>query len=331
MKQNYYQYIRGLCILMVLLIHTLYKTDSNYINFFNIALRRIINFTVPVFIFLAGYFTKYDNYKTFYSKKIRRLIIPLLVWKIIYAIIELIKRKPNIIGMIKTVLFGGFHLYYIIVLVLLVLITPLLINYINKEKNKIRLYLPLIITLLYNIFITYYYIKTNHNFILYNYHIFGWFSYYYLGLLLNYKKIEINNKHLYIFCIIGLIITIIEGILIYKRLNYYDLATSQITISNYIYSIIVCLIIKRNDNILLKDNIISSFGDLSYGIYLSHILVVSIIKKIVAYLDLNYYINITLIYVLLIITTYFTNTIYYKLQRRFKYGKNSRKKIMYRM
>lgn len=70
MKKQYYQFIRGICILCVIMIHVIYKTDSVYINSFNIVVRRIIDFSVPVFLFISGYFTKYDNWKSFYKKKL---------------------------------------------------------------------------------------------------------------------------------------------------------------------------------------------------------------------------------------------------------------------
>lgn len=64
-QKNYYQFIRGVCVLMVILIHTLYITDSFSINIINVIIRRLIDFAVPVFIFLAGYFLKYQNFQDF--------------------------------------------------------------------------------------------------------------------------------------------------------------------------------------------------------------------------------------------------------------------------
>jgi hypothetical protein len=54
-KRPYWQSVRGLCILAVVLIHVL----GNHIEGFEtefIIVRQIANFTVATFIFMAGYF-----------------------------------------------------------------------------------------------------------------------------------------------------------------------------------------------------------------------------------------------------------------------------------
>jgi len=60
-KREYWQSIRGICILAVVLIHSLggfdYSTDYNTAF---IILRQIINFAVAIFVFMAGYFVDVD-------------------------------------------------------------------------------------------------------------------------------------------------------------------------------------------------------------------------------------------------------------------------------
>lgn len=56
-KRTYWQSIRGICILAVVLIHAL--GGYNYVDVDDTAfilLRQIINFAVATFIFMAGYF-----------------------------------------------------------------------------------------------------------------------------------------------------------------------------------------------------------------------------------------------------------------------------------
>lgn len=56
-KREYWQYIRGICILAVVLIHSLGGFDySTGYNMEFVILRQIINFAVATFVFMAGYF-----------------------------------------------------------------------------------------------------------------------------------------------------------------------------------------------------------------------------------------------------------------------------------
>lgn len=319
MKKNYYQYIRGLCILSVLLIHTLFVTDNVYLDSFNIILRRVINFTVPIFIFLAGYFVKYDNWKEFYKKKVKRILVPLCLWKIIYGIVTIKFKKISISLIIKSICLDGFHLYYLIVLFTLVLLTPIIIKYINNSKNKVITYFPLFITFIYNFFITIYCINYNKILPCYNYYVFGWFSYYYLGLLFKYKKIENSNSKLLLYYILCLAISIAEGLVLYIIFNSYDLAASQITMSNFLYCMILCFVIKSMDSKTVKNSIIVEFDNYSYGIYLSHIVVLMIIRKIMNIYHINYFLNITITYVLLVFIMYLISYVYYNKIKKVKH------------
>lgn len=60
--KTYWQAIRCVCILAVVLIHSLGGFDYTYdygTEF--VILRQIINFAVAIFVFMAGYFVNADN------------------------------------------------------------------------------------------------------------------------------------------------------------------------------------------------------------------------------------------------------------------------------
>lgn len=60
-KREYWQSIRGICILAVVLIHSLggFDYSTGYSVEF-VILRQIINFAVATFVFMAGYFVNVD-------------------------------------------------------------------------------------------------------------------------------------------------------------------------------------------------------------------------------------------------------------------------------
>ena len=59
-KSQYWQVVRGICILAVIAIHCPQGTDGidSYIWY---GIRNIINFPVALFVFMAGYFVKMDK------------------------------------------------------------------------------------------------------------------------------------------------------------------------------------------------------------------------------------------------------------------------------
>ena len=56
-KNIYWQSVRGICILAVVLIHSLQCYDFN--NGI-VIIRQIINFAVAIFVFMAGYFKRFS-------------------------------------------------------------------------------------------------------------------------------------------------------------------------------------------------------------------------------------------------------------------------------
>lgn len=328
-KNNYWQMIRGVCILCVILIHTLYINNSLNIEYFNIFIRRIINFSTGVFIFMAGYFSKFENTILFYKKKISRVLLPLIIWNIIYLLFHLTDSNITIVSLIKMFIFvkTAPHLYYIIVLLQLFLLCPILLKFINKANRSIFLYLPLLITPLYVLLITIYNITLHKTFILYNYWFFGWISYYYLGLLIRYKeKNSIKIKKINITVpIICMFFSIVEGIIIKGYYGLYDLAISQLTLSNSLYCLMVCIYLHSKSNKNISQKLLYNIGMYSYGIYLSHMLFVIFFKRINSLITLNYYTSIIVLFLLIVVFTYASNKIYYE-KVKDNYDRNSRKK-----
>ena len=63
-KKEYWQSIRGICILAVVLIHSLAGFDYSINHTFElIVFRQVITFAVAIFMFMAGYFVNTDRMK----------------------------------------------------------------------------------------------------------------------------------------------------------------------------------------------------------------------------------------------------------------------------
>lgn len=166
-KNRYFQFLRGILIICVVFIHTMYKNTNPSINYINIGLRCLVNFCVAIFVFISAYFVKKigENPKEYIFSRFKRLIIPLLIWNLLYFIFEIV-TGTDIIRSIKNfaIFNSAAQLYYVIVLFQLVVLTPLILKY---EVN-----IPL-----------------------YQYWFFGWLIYYLIGLDKRNKKIMNTLLH----------------------------------------------------------------------------------------------------------------------------------------
>src|SRR5665647_636289 len=93
-REPYWQYIRGFCIICVILIHC--KTGQSYENSstfswnfdYWLILRQLINIPVALFIFLSGYLANIQapdaRYIPYIKKRVLRLLIPFLTWSLFY-------------------------------------------------------------------------------------------------------------------------------------------------------------------------------------------------------------------------------------------------------
>ena len=66
-KDHFWQYVRAICILAVLLIHCSTPTavSSKGESIYYLFVRNLINFPVAIFFFLSGYFVKTNETKLF--------------------------------------------------------------------------------------------------------------------------------------------------------------------------------------------------------------------------------------------------------------------------
>ena len=126
MKQHqiYFDYLRGLAILMVIGIHTFQPVSSSVIhNCVQIVFRQLISCSVPIFLAISGYFLgrkmletrakKYD----FWKKQIPKVYVPALLWSIPLFVLTLLKGG-NVLVATFNLFFMGYSIYYFIALII---------------------------------------------------------------------------------------------------------------------------------------------------------------------------------------------------------------------
>lgn len=271
------QVIRGLAIAAVVAIH------SNAGGVYAVLDRPFVNFSVAIFIFLSGYLTNIDvmDIKEFYKKRIVRVAIPYVIWSVIYVVAT--KNWDNVLKLLLTAK-ATVPLYFIFVYIQMVLITPLISRLVHSRLSWIGWCIsPLTIV------VVRYILPINGielGFPFPGTIFLPWLIYYYLGILLGNRIIDIRQsfKKTLLWYIIAIILAEAEGLIWYKYGNF-DMATTQLKISSMAVAITAILmayiyINSTNEADSLIEKALNGLGDASFGIYLSHILIIMVLNRL---------------------------------------------------
>ena len=227
------------------MLHLIIYTNSyNYVLIF---IRTIANTAVPIFFFLSGYFfnkKKCDNNSGKYvGNKIKYLFIPLVIWDVIYFLINYDNAT------IKSLLTfrSGWQLYFIVVLIQLIFISPFILKYWHNKYFKTTILLITPISMIVHRALQ---LKFGFSVPLYQLSIFYWVIYYALGLEYDSIKSRIEKTtrrlrpgggiYMALF-VCMLTIVYVYNILIYHVFGYGS-ALSQIDFMNMCF----CLPSRRN-------------------------------------------------------------------------------------
>lgn len=151
-KKRYYEFdiLRSIATYSVIIIHItaifigLYS-DNQFGSFIFTFLNRILKYTTPVFIFLAGMMVnlsgeiKKKNILSFYRNKFLRLGIPYLVFSFFYMFFAYNSHGQSFSfsEILSNIVYGKshYHLYFLIILFQMYLITPIFKDLIDKDAK----------------------------------------------------------------------------------------------------------------------------------------------------------------------------------------------------
>ena len=290
-RQDGIQSIRGLCIIAVVLIHckALNVLSINMESILYIFYRNAINFPVAVFLFLSGYFSKYNNHKnvcvggtSWIAKRLKRLVIPYVLWSVFYTVLLdyiIGGRSFSIEAVIEKFLLGNAvnPFYYIIILICCTLLTPLLL-FISRKRWRIYCLITVLslIEIVSYIF-QYYGINLFGNIIKYSP---VWVLFYFIGILYKTKRIEIKSRRVtLLFVAVCYFLEIIETIVLNMNVNTKIMAFSQLKISGILYSLSLIVFVFQNTDQHTCE-VLKYLGDYSYGIFYLHMIFVFVFNKI---------------------------------------------------
>jgi len=299
-QDAFWQYVRGICILCVVLIHSKsvvgYETGSSAAWAFNycLILRQFIDFPVAIFIFLSGYFTNIEitdkSILSYIFSRLKRLFIPYLIWSTLYSIINIVLAggNVNILKVIIDFLSGqsSGQLYFVLVLLQLTIITPFLIKTIRDDRWRKILFS---ITPVYLLGLYLYAAVFKKQLPYYQALFPAWFGFYYVGLWIKIKgfKPSFRKQKLIgsiILCLAALLFSIIEGFGLLALDFPEGFAVSQIKISSflYVFAIINLLFTIKSYAEKIRMTPLKVLGDNSYGIYYVHMVWMIISTKVLS-------------------------------------------------
>lgn len=322
-KDNYFQLVRGICILAVVLIHC--KTDggvpfastSATANFF---LRSLIAFPVAVLFYLSGRFThiQIGNTDKPYNlkKRLSRIAVPYLVFSCLYICFGLVQRhKYSVADLFRILLTGeaAIPFWFSVCLLWMTLATPLLIHSVKKNRNVFIVIAFSILFQLAGYFTTAFYglsqwVKFSP----------VWIVFYYIGLLVGNNLIVLKSDKLKKYSIslvlVAYCISALESFILLNTQTMRDIAYSQWHFGAFIYAFSLIVAFENYKHCINRKSTLVKIGNYSYGIYFIHPLFISIFNAAINR------VNLTIPFILLVIlqfliTVCFTMSVIYILKK----------------
>ena len=217
-RNQYFDFIRGIAILMVIAIHTFPQSDvSTQKGAINLILRQIAGSPVPLFLAISGFFlggkildTK-EQRLTFWKKQIPKVYIPVLIWSLPLLFLSIKNGENLIISIIR--FFGcGYSIYYFIALIIQCYIfLPMLQKIQNRRFFCILTYL---ISTTCVFFISWFDFN-RFPLVVYAGPIVTWIMFFYMGIILSKERREKNIRYLSIFIGLSIILCIAESYMLY--------------------------------------------------------------------------------------------------------------------
>ncbi len=296
-RLSYWDNWKGLAIIAVVMIHATNKAltfpEGSFNYNFGLGVRQFINYAVPLFLAMSGYFSIsaiQEDTLSYYRKRVSRIIVPYGIWTAIYLfLVKTPEQLPSLYEIAHGYILGsGIGIgYFVIVLLQYIAVTPLLLKI---KSFKTHIFIIGILTFSGLAFTYFFRTQYPESFfakfpgsaILFV----VWYPFYHLGMLaalfknrLNFEKF--TSTVLLSLFILALAFSFIEGFS-WSHLEYNRLSAKQLKISSFTFSIVIFIIAiayAHKESWLNSQGVFSLLGRYSFAIYLMHLLFFKIIHK----------------------------------------------------
>lgn len=293
-RSPYWDNWKGLAIIAVVTIHATWATELFPPHSFNwqfgIWLRQLVNFAVPMFLALAGYFAagaRDMSAREYYDRRIWRILAPYAVWTLIYLAIRTPGTLPSTHEIVRGFLFGtGIGIgYFVVVLLQFVAITPSL-----TRPKSIRTHITIIcVATIVGLAFSYhirlqpsgFFSTFPGNSLIFLF----WYPFYHVGLLIRLRGFDTvlqttKPALLWSLLILTLTFSLLEGYFWANR-GHYEIGVEQIKASSFAASLVLILIAVSyagGRSRLDGESWLTFLGRNSYAIYLIHLLPMSLFR-----------------------------------------------------
>lgn len=291
---EYFDILRGLAILGVVAIHsseTGLQFSDNSVNFnFTVLWRNLLNFSVPMFLAISGYFWarkrfgSSKDYLAFLRKQIPRVYIPLVFWSVFWlGLAVFIQNKSVMHELLKLATFQSIGPYYFIALIIQFYILLPILNRLANDRG-------LIFSVAISIFMTgticclRYYTDVSLPLIIYAGNFVTWLMFFILGLYVGSKsKINISNRILVPLIILFYALSCIESYVLIAMFHRAGDAVTAVKASSFMYSFFLIIFLFNNRD-LIKSKLLKQIGEISFGIYLTHMFALMVVSRLLSHL-----------------------------------------------
>ncbi|MBE6157534.1 MAG: hypothetical protein E7160_01950 [Firmicutes bacterium] len=293
-KREYsFDILRVIAMIMVVTIHVsnVYSRSFGIISNSSFIISLVFNtfsrISVPIFLMISGALLldrEFNREK--YFKRIRKFIILIIVWDIIYLIWEYLYLGTTYTNLYKLI-FTPYraHLWFLYTILILYIIQPILRLVLLKSSTKVK-------TILLSLWILFSTGSMLNPTLAQYFTIFSYMGFFVVGkYLYDYVKSNDLRKYNIILIIISLILFIMSIILNYQtsiRTNmFYNLFFAYRTPFIFIPSISIFTLIVNNYKKDSINKLVMLLSDLSLGVYLIHGIFLDITVELFIYPNFN--------------------------------------------
>lgn len=294
-KSDFWWMIKGICAIAVIAIHSFISME---VTGSVVVTRQFINFPVILFIFMAGYFVNVSKIKSDWKKwtvgRLRRIMLPYLVFSVLYLLFAW-RIKGMLInwkGVIASILLGtsNVHMYYCIVMLQLIIITPLIIALYNKSWLK---YVCFFVTAA-GVAQRYIGAWKPPAFLIFDALCAPWLLFYVWGIYAGTaarerKEKTVSFKKDVLWLLAAAAFMFAESWFLFQTETFHILSVTQVRIGNFVFTAcLIRLVLDASTKDIRPVWWLCSIGKISFGIYLIHMFIVDALLQI--YPKANYFV-----------------------------------------
>lgn len=303
MRSTYWDCIKGLAIIAVVVIHA---CGSSFTEFpagsfnwiFGITLRQIINFAVPVFFVLSGLFShprKGVSARLFVFNRFVRILPPYIIWTLISILLNKPSDLLNPISLMKDFVLGwGIGIgYFVIVLLQFVVLTPLIWKIKKVYAHIVIMTILSILGLSATYALRIFFASRSFSSFPYNVILFlFWYPFFHLGVFVSMFRKEMDvwlnkiRKFIPGLLLLLFLLSLVEGFFWASR-GFASIGASQVKASSFLLSVVLFLAVLSFKQVfsLVNKAVIAWLGRASFLIYLSHLLVLGRVVRVLRKAD----------------------------------------------